>query len=710
MPPKTYNCDIPLSTCLGSSSFTKAKAVELAVRCKAVATKEEAESMTQTKLCYLIAKARGEDVPDELLNKPSRARLPAGQTETKDVICQKITDAIFKASTKPYLIEVAIKCGALTEKDRNTKLLKADISKLINARIEAMEREGAASGGAASGAPPTVGAVAEEEDEEEEGKEAAPRDCQNITVSQCRTRSREEVESMAVNCGAIERGSEKSYRNKQLICDAINNKAEIDKRRGQPAPPVVVRPPPAPVAVRPPQVVPQVVPQAVQQGDDDSSDDDIVKPSSRILLPTPLPLPDPNLGGHKRLKILNQLINEDWKKEDFENLTQKKLERIAKYLRIDNYKNVSTKKVIATILLIMQNHDMPTKPICYEGLSKENLRVVSDKRLREYAQKLDINDIIDENLPDYICAKTLGKTCSEDDNNCDNDEFCDISNKICVPKNAGNNQVGNNEFSKFEHNGKVYIGRNESIERLKEKLAPQRVVPPVVEQQGAVEQEEELVAAAERICYDNKTAREMKHLKWEQLRRYAQELGLQDVDDIEQKRKLIDYICSNPCNDNYDCLENQVCDVKNKKCIKKDTAQYRVDNNGYVQTEINGKLVVGRKEDVDRLLELMNEQTVEEAVETVADEIQGEKIPVEEVLAALGESPAAAAGEEETPVSGVGERKAGDDEPIGENKLTQRDIEEILAEINTDAEPVAINRLSPIEKQILACLGVNVGV
>ena len=108
---------------------------------------------------------------------------------------------------------------------------------------------------------------------------------------------------------------------------------------------------------------------------------------------------------------------------------------------------------------------------------------------------------------------------------------------------------------------------------------------------------------------------------------------------------------------------------------------HKLNNMGYVQAEIDGNIVIGLQADIDKLLK--------------------SRVPPPS-------SPQA--GSPGSPQAGTpGSPQAGSPGSVGSPRgqdLNEDDIEDILNDITNGRKPVRLEKLSDVERSILACLGI----
>jgi hypothetical protein len=353
---------------------------------------------------------------------------------------------------------------------------------------------------------------------------------------------------------------------------------------------------------------------------------------------------------------------------------------------------------------------------CYNGMTKAQLNSSKTKLsdLKAYAEALNIKGVDTKaRLAEYICAAGMDKRCSADGNNCGDGEYCDISNGLCVGAKVGQGQVEKTKgYEMLEHDGKAYIGKSLAIRQLKHRLEspsmpapmpmpspmpmpPSMLKPPpmlrtppmpppsvpvyqanmqqpfIVPEQVPISQPFLMpvlpvdTRVSERVCVDDKTRSELRELSTADLKLYAQNMGI-DLKEAKSRKVILDYLCSYPC-DNLGCDDGEFCDIENNRCVGLDVKNYRADNMGFVEAEIDGKLVIGKQADIDNLIKNMQQQQ--------------QYVPPEPG------SP--------SPVTS----------PAGQG-LSEDDIENILDDITNGRPPVKLQKLSEVERSILGCLGI----
>lgn len=97
---------------------------------------------------------------------------------------------------------------------------------------------------------------------------------------------------------------------------------------------------------------------------------------------------------------------------------------------------------------------------------------------------IDTNNVNDnkDDLAEYICSSYNFRDCNPDDlDECKENEYCDITNKLCVPKRVADNQVAGKGFVMLEHNGKKIVGSPEAISALRQKWGLATPPSPVID-------------------------------------------------------------------------------------------------------------------------------------------------------------------------------------------------------------------------------------
>jgi hypothetical protein len=83
------------------------------------------------------------------------------------------------------------------------------------------------------------------------------------------------------------------------------------------------------------------------------------------------------------------------------------------------------------------------------------------------------------------------RTACDEDSPCDHDKMCDMESKKCMKKTFTKYEPYGKDTEVFEHNGHTYIGKKDTIAKLKEKLSKSKEVDSDVESEAEPEVESE---------------------------------------------------------------------------------------------------------------------------------------------------------------------------------------------------------------------------
>ena len=252
----------------------------------------------------------------------------------------------------------------------------------------------------------------------------------------CKKLKREQLIQVASHCGVI-RDEEEAYEKKMTknqLCELLKGRippdvaATIAAAVGEPAlsPPSPVRP--APVPVRPPSPTESISCNAITDA------------------------------------ICNKL-------------TKAKLLRLATSCGVIEDEDAGaamSKGELCELLKGMAPASEPSLPegVCYKGKTLEELKSAKTplSELKKYAEELGIKNVFSKNeLAEYICSAGNWNVCADD--GCENGEYCDMSNNLCVPQAAARAQLDSKaKYVRFEHEGKIYMGKANDINKLKARL------------------------------------------------------------------------------------------------------------------------------------------------------------------------------------------------------------------------------------------------
>jgi|688.fasta_scaffold00094_24 hypothetical protein len=545
MPPKVYNCDIPKSACEKSSSLTKAGIIELALKCKAIKTKEEGASMSRKKLCELIEKKGGEGAAAAGPSpRPQSPRTPSPKSGRRSLSCDIVTDSICKKLKKDELVQLALKCKVIKSLAVGNSMSKIQLCDLLKKRP--------------SSPPPSPRPPSPRPPSPKIGKRSPS--CDNVTDADCKKMKKEELVQLALRCKVVENKTKGNSMNKNKLCDLLKKK-------------------PSPAQPRPPQP-----PSQAQQGARVFSKESIEEIERLMVSNT----------TKRQLKELNKSeLNEIARKlkiktqdRDINDIVNDIVNVVVYY--INTYVNAGQVPSSPPPPQQPQPQPQPESPksnVCYKGMTKAQLKSAKTKLsdLKAYADELGIKGVNTKSLlAEYICAAGTNDRCSADNNNCD--VYCDITNGVCVPEIVGEQQVANSsgKYSMFEHAGKSYIGSNDAIKKLKDSLAGSPEVP-----------------VAGRVCVNDMTRLDLEDLSTSDLKNYASQMGI-DMKNVKSRSVILDYLCSDSCQ-NLMCGMGMVCDLENNRCVGEEAKKYMVDNMNFIQTKINGMNVIGKQSGIDRL-------------------------------------------------------------------------------------------------------------
>ena len=574
----------------------------------------------------------------------------------KKDICEKT-----KKLLKPDIIKIALDCGAIASKKEGESHTRKELCNLIE---KAYSKQGAA-GPAAS----PVGSTG--------SGSPSPSAC-DITMSKCMKMKKDELVKFALKCKAIQSKKEGDAMNKDQICNLITKKKSSRKTPPRPASPV--------------QGKPKFTPKMIAE-------------IERLL----------------SLKIT---------KRQMRNLESHELERIASILKVNQ--NQSVEDIVNDIAKIVVQYleeqpapapapapepepapapapgSAPGSPsgVCYNGMTKAQLKSSKTKLsdLKAYAEALGIKGVDTKaRLAEYICAMGMNKKCSADSNNCNNGEYCDISNKVCVPSDVAEDQVNKSKgkFDMLEYNGKRIIGTKEMIAKLKKHISPAPVPAPAP-----------APGSPSGVCYNGMTKAQLKSSKTKlsDLKAYAEALGIKGVDT---KARLAEYICAVGMNkrcsaDNNNCNNGEYCDITNNVCIPSDVAEDQVNKSkDFTKLDYNGKTYIGKKNAIEQLKKKLKPpsppRTPSPSPPPPAPPSSPSPPPAPPSPPSPGRPVTPPMPPPASPQSSQGSSRRGS--PQGQD-LSEDDIENILDDITNGRPPVRLQRLSEVERNILGCLGI----
>ena len=476
MPPKVYPCDINRKTCEKSSSLTKPKIIDLALRCGAISTEADADGMSRSKLCELLEMHAAGAIPAQApAPAPAPVRPPSQPKPAYN--CNNVNDALCKKLLRPALVQLAVQCGVLNNEqqaEKPKKLTKNELCEILKGRVPA----GAIPAQAPAPAPSPVRPASQP-------KPAS--NCNNVNDALCKKLLRPALVQLAVQCGVLnnEQQAEKPKKlTKNEICEMLKNR------------------------------VPDVA--------------DAV--GARPQAPSPL-------QGIACESITDAICKK---------LTKESLLRLAVRCNvIDSEDDGAQMKKGELCELLKSGKAMPQPSLsseeeeeqCYKGKTLEQLNSTPLSQLKKYAEELGIRNVESKKrLVEYICSAGNLLVCADD--GCDDDKYCDISNNLCVPKNIGQSQLKSKtaNYVQFEHDGKIYMGKADDINKLKRILQrkpspdrPQTPQPSPVRPQPAqspLSPPEVVKAEVDRIIKNKITKRMLKELNKSELNSIAKKLNV----------------------------------------------------------------------------------------------------------------------------------------------------------------------------------------
>lgn len=715
MPPKkVYDCDIEEKTCKGTSSLNKDGVIQLALKCGVISSVEEGQKMSRNLLCQKISESNGGGVaqapPQPQAQKPV-LRKPVPQEQKAQPACDEITDAWCNSVLKAELVQKAIECGAIKSYTEGNRLKKDLLCQKLKEAMGQKPRPPPSS-------PPPPPPPETDSDEEPPVKPQRP-----VLQSS----------------------------------DSSDDDEEPQKPQRLPSPP----PPPPPETDSDEE--PPLKPQKPQKVSDDICYEGKTKSDLKGRKTTLTELKgyaqtlgiknvdtkdrlaeyicskakgnncsedENNCGDEEYCDVTNSVcINKsvgdlqvEKSRVKFDSYEHNGKTYIGKVDAIKNLKNklhrpptpVISPQIPARPPLRPQTPPKPARPPvlpslvgsgkCYDGKSREDLQSTKKttlKQLKEYAQQLGIQNPPNDRLglTEYICSHGQNNRCSFEENKCNDDEYCDLTNNLCINNETGDAQL-ENDFEEFEYNDKKYIGNSDAIENFKRYLAkgPEQK-PPASPEIPFEEPEPQLV-----YCVGDKRREDLNALPLTELKKYAKELGIKD---IKTKKELVEYLCSLPCDNDYGCPNNLPCDINTNKCISPELVEFRVENDEYVQDMIDNNIIIGKRSDIEKLKQRLR----------VAPPVLGSESEEEDTKPPAPRPPSRPSSIPPPPPDETKEQPESDDEeeaPVprppqqgpSSSPLSEDDIEEILEEITSGKKPVKLQQLSEVERKILACLGI----
>jgi hypothetical protein len=718
MPPKVYSCDIDRKRCETTSSLNKEKVIKLALDCNAISSLEEGNGMSRNKLCELIYLKNQGLIGGETKQGGPPQVVPVPKP-VENISCAMITDSFCKNTKRAELIRIAVECNAISS-EAEAERLKLSKSKICEL-IKNVKSKGAA--------PQVAPQVAPKPPVKPPVLKPTPPSPQDSDEDMCfNGKTLEELKSSKTKLSELKQYAEqlgiKNVDTKDRLAEYICSAGKF-----------------------------------TICADDGCDNGEYCDVTNNLCV-------SENVGRsqHEKAKPKYDFFESDDKKFIGKPDLIKQLKARLGGSQVKPPVVKPPKPPVVVQAPPPPPPEVAFEDECYYGKSLENLKTLDIEKLREYAVDLKMNPNITNNrddLAEYICSSYKLKFCDPDDTNeCGQNEFCDITNQLCVPKNVAQNQVSGQNFQILEHDGKKFVGSLEAISALKTKLgivspppvqapavaepdyrqilidfynkhnpaklnmvnaflkkykgsenlmfnrlaktynvpnplkalqapppsepiepapaqvhrrpqdrydlshlapAPSPIPPPPPLEPSPIPPPPPLEPspqpAAERVCINDRTRSDLDNLNLSQLKAYAQTLG---VVGLKTKKQILDYLCSFDCRD-YKCDEGFLCDVGLNKCLNKNLIDLRKAS-GYVEGDIDGNMVVGSQDDIDRILRSR----------------QPAGSPGVPVLGTSGEGP----------------------------NLDESDIENILEEIIEGKKPAKLQQLGDIERRILGILGI----